>query len=582
VLNLDTIREELRGRRATRRERRYGVGLHVKLVIAGALTTFVGIGAVSALLVVRQAATLQDEIVRATATHRAVLIERARSLGDRLGASVESAVANADLSAVADSIELAKTRNSDLAYALLTNADGKAIIHTDRKRLGETRDLVFEPSALELGESPARRAIIEIVQPIEVGTSLAGNLVLAFDLHVADALATEARQRGERNLTHSTVVSAVAAAIATLLCVIVSILLSRRFLAPIVRLAEDAAAIADGNLDCEVRAADEGDEIGFLARQFEMMRRSVKAYIGALVVAKQKAEAATREEKRLRAQLEEHSKLLEAKVRERTAELQEINTQLTEYDRMKSEFLSNVSHELRSPLAAIASAAKIIGRYGDENRRTGKKFSSVILHECDRLARLINDLLDLAKIEAGKVEWNLELVENPWELLSQVVETFRPLAEERAITLELDGDAALPPVVADRDRLVQVLTNLCSNALKFTPDRGRINVSGELATHDGARVVMVRVQDTGPGIPSDQLDQVFDRFHQVKVLRDGNKPKGTGLGLAICREVLAHHGGEIWAEAPGEGGARMVFFLPTADDAAVAREGNRRHDRPSA
>ncbi|RMD81214.1 MAG: sensor histidine kinase, partial [Candidatus Dadabacteria bacterium] len=388
---------------------------------------------------------------------------------------------------------------------------------------------------------------------------------LAFDLRPIEAEASHAMMRGQRIMLNATTAAMIVAMIVTLFGLTVSVFLSRRLLQPLNDLAADAAAIAQGNLEQPVRVVDSEDEIGFLARQFERMRQSIQTYVGELVTARQAAEEATREEQRLRAQIEEHSKLLEIKVQERTAELQEINERLTEYDRMKSEFLSNVSHELRSPLAAIASAAKIIGRYGDENKKTGKKFSAVITDEADRLGRLINDLLDLAKIEAGRVEWNMTRMENPVELLSHVVLTFRPLAEERGIELELDAPERLAAVQLDRDRMLQVLTNLCSNAMKFTPEGGRVVVSARETLYQGIPSLMVAVQDTGPGIPEDQLEKVFDRFHQVKAKRDGNKPKGTGLGLAICREVVNHHGGAIWAEAPPEGGARMVFCLPLAD-----------------
>ena len=368
--------------------------------------------------------------------------------------------------------------------------------------------------------------------------------------------------RAEQIMVRATALAVAAAILVTLFGVIVSMFLSRRMLKPVRSLADDAAAIAHGNLDRQIRSADTGDEIGFLAQQFEAMRVSIKTYIGELVIAKQKAEAATRMEKRLRGQIEEHSKLLEIKVEERTKELREINARLTEYDRMKSEFLSNVSHELRSPLAAVASAAKIINRYGDENKRSGKKFSSVIMDETDRLGRLINDLLDLAKIEAGRVEWNMEHIENSVEIVDHVVSTFRPLADERAIDLSLDAPAILPALRVDADRIIQVVTNLCSNAMKFTPEGGKIRVGAREAIHQGLASVEVTVTDSGPGIPQDELEKVFDRFHQVKVKRDGNKPKGTGLGLAICREVVNHHGGEIWAERAEGGGCRMVFYLP--------------------
>ncbi|MFQ5351636.1 MAG: ATP-binding protein, partial [Candidatus Binatia bacterium] len=363
---------------------------------------------------------------------------------------------------------------------------------------------------------------------------------------------------------------------------LVSVVLSRRLLQPIRRLADDAEAIASGNLNREIRVLDSDDEIGFLGRQFEMMRRSIQTYIGELVVAKDRAEAATGEEKRLRGQIEEHSRLLELKVQERTKELQEINSRLTENDRLKTEFLSNVSHELRSPLAAISSASKIISRYGDdENKRTGKKFSQVIMDESDRLGRLINDLLDLAKIEAGRVEWNMEPLGDPGDLLAGVVTTFKPLADESDIALELECARNLPGIIGDRDRLIQVLTNLLSNAMKFTPAGGQILVSGQHHVHHGQDSVLIAVQDSGPGIPEDELEKVFDRFHQVKTKKKTiNKPKGTGLGLAICREVISYHGGEIWAETAPGGGARMVFYLPVAATDEPSLDGRRQSSAP--
>ena len=576
-MNIDVITAELRRLKRRNGERRYGLGLHFKLVLAGAVTTFLGVALVATFIVYRQANVLSDEIDRSANAQSVAVIERGRLLARTLGAGFENALAGADFRFVAEALTSIQKKNTDIAYGFVTNSSGKIIVHTSKKEVGGTRALQREQLIEPVTYGPEARKLFEVVQPLWVDSKLWGNLVLALDLYPVETRAAEARWRSRHVLLDTTFVVFGVAALATALCIAASIVLSRRLLRPIVRLAEDAAALTEGNLDHEIRAVTSADEIGFLARQFELMRRSIKAYIGALVVSKQKAEAATHEEKRLRAQIEEHSKLLELKVKERTTELQTINAQLTEYDRMKSEFLSNVSHELRSPLAAIASAAKIIGRYGDENKSTGKKFSSVILDETDRLARLINDLLDLAKIESGKVEWNMERIERPGELLAQVLDTYRPLADERGIGLELHVADHLPPIIADRDRIIQVLTNLCSNALKFTPSGGRISLWGDTSRAHEHDVFMIRVEDTGPGIPSDQLEKVFDRFHQVKVKRDGNKPKGTGLGLAICREVVSHHGGEIWAEAPPAGGARMVFYVPAAQPvAATGRPGEQR------
>ncbi len=550
---------------SARQHRNHGLGLHFKLVLAGTVTTFVGIAMVSSFLVYRQTSLFHDEITRSTAAIRAAMIERGRLLAESTAASMENAIAGYDFAFVANTAQSLKQRTDELAYALVTNESGRIVVHTDPSQVG--REYRFTPGSegTDYRRSPHDSHIVEITHPIEVGGKRWGGLVLAFDLRPIEAEAAHAMLRGQRIMLNATTAAMIVAMLVTLFGLTVSVFLSRRLLRPLNDLAADAAAIAEGNLEQPVRVIDSEDEIGFLARQFERMRRSIQRYVGELVTARQTAEEATQEEQRLRAQIEEHSKLLEIKVQERTAELQEINERLTEYDRMKSEFLSNVSHELRSPLAAIASAAKIIGRYGDENKKTGKKFSTVITDETERLGRLINDLLDLAKIEAGRVEWNMTRVENPVELLFHVVTTFRPLAQERGVELELDSPERLPAVELDRDRMLQVLTNLCSNAMKFTPEGGRIVVSARETLYQGMPSVMVTVQDSGPGIPPDQLEKVFDRFHQVKAQRDGTKPKGTGLGLAICREVVNHHGGAIWAEAPASGGARMVFCLPLAD-----------------
>jgi signal transduction histidine kinase len=336
---------------------------------------------------------------------------------------------------------------------------------------------------------------------------------------------------------------------------------SRRLLSPLTQLAEEAAAIATGNLDQEIEGVDSADEIGMLARQFETMRRSIRASVSELLVAKQRAEAATAQEKKLRAEIEEHSRLLETKVRERTAELQETAERLTEYDRLKSEFLGNVSHELRTPIAAISSAAKIIQRYSDRDVNSAKRFSKVIIEESERLTRLINDLLDLSKIESGGSEWKLENIASPVELLEHVLATFRPLYQESGVELELTADEALPVIFGDRDRLIQVFANLCSNALKFTPRGGHVSIEAHQVPYGDSTALRVTVTDDGPGILEEEREVVFERFRQGE--SSGAKPRGTGLGLAICREVMRYHAGAIWAEGPVEGGTRMVVVVPS-------------------
>ncbi len=540
-----------------------GLGLHVKLTLAAALTIFTSVAAVAGLLAYQQTKVMRAEIQRDSQLLRDGMVDRGQLLAENLAANMENAIAGFNFAFVAESMETVQDKNPDLAYAFVTNSANVIIVHTDPSFVGSTVSGMASVGEPRMVRGKKGRKLLEITHPLTVGGEYWGTLQLTFDLASIDKQAAEALVAGSNIIKRSMIAAILVALIFSALGLTASGLLSRKLLQPINRLARDAELIAEGNLHQEIQAIESRDEFGVLARQFELMRRSIKSYISELVVARQRAEAATREEQRLRAEIEKHSQLLESKVRERTSELQATNERLKEYDRLKSEFLSNVSHELRSPIAAISSAAKIISRYGDENPKSDKRFSSVIIEESRRLSRLINDLLDLAKIEAGRVEWDMAPIEDPAEVLDHVARTFKPLFTEREINLELTAAPDLPEIQGDRDRLIQVFTNLCSNAMKYTPPNGTVRLATEISTHQDKPVLKMTVQDSGPGIPADQLEHVFERFHQVKQSKKDNKPTGTGLGLAICREVVAHHGGWIWAEAPDCGGTRMVVALPT-------------------
>lgn len=276
-----------------------------------------------------------------------------------------------------------------------------------------------------------------------------------------------------------------------------------------------------------------------------------------------------------------HKDHLEELVRQRTAdllrtgdELRRANHELRRMNHLKNSFLANVSHELRTPLTSIRSFSEILINYPDEDLATRREFLDIIVTEADRLTRLINDVLDMAKIEAGKMEWHSGPVQIH-EMARQALEMFQLAAAQQGVALINELPAHLPPVQGDPDRLVQVLTNLLSNALKFT-GRGTIRV-GALPpppphSYPNTGEVTLYVADTGCGIAPSELERVFEKFHQIS---DGlaDKPPGSGLGLAICREILRHHGGRIWAESrPGEG-STFYFSLPigTNEIAFVAR-----------
>lgn len=545
---------------------RRGYGLHFRLAMAGAVALFVCIGALSTTLVVRQSAVLSSEISRASAQLEKGLVERGILLASGMAATMASAVAGYDFALITDTVEAMKEKNENLSYAYLLNSAGVVIVHSDRRLVGSRRGRIENAEPRVLETSPGQE-VVEIPHPVVVGGREWGWLVLAFDLSPIRFEADAAVARGRRVLSRSVTLAMLVAGMVGFLGIAGSVWTSRRLLSPLTGLAEDAAAIASGNLDREIKAVASSDEIGVLARQFEAMRRSIRSNVSELVVAKQLAENATEKEKSLRAEIEEHSRLLETKVLERTSELQSTNERLTEFDRLKSEFLSNVSHELRTPLAAISSSAKIIQRYSDRDVNSSKRFSKVIIEESERLTRLINDLLDLSKIEAGKIDWRIVPIDDPASLLEHVVSTFRPLFQESGIDFELVCEPGLPTIAGDPDRLIQVFANLCSNAMKFTPRGGRVSVHASRGASENSPALRVTVTDSGPGIPEEEREVVFERFRQGAA---GAKPRGTGLGLAICREVVRQHGGAIWAEAPDEGGTRMVVLLPAGSAAATA------------
>jgi len=261
---------------------------------------------------------------------------------------------------------------------------------------------------------------------------------------------------------------------------------------------------------------------------------------------------------RLYSEVQAYSHAMEEKVAQRTSELEKANARLLELDRLKSDFLSTVSHELRTPLTSIRSFSEILLRYDVDNTEKRKNFVSIIHNEAERLTRMIDDLLDLSKIEAGRLELTPEALELE-PVFSRAIGTTHPLCAEKEIQMICEIESALPPVYANADWLHQVLTNLLFNAVKFSPKGGTIRINAR----ENEGFARISVTDEGPGIPSDQLEQIFERFHQV---RDPQKSNllGTGLGLTISRELVEKLGGRIWVESEPGVGATFLFTVPLA------------------
>ena len=266
-------------------------------------------------------------------------------------------------------------------------------------------------------------------------------------------------------------------------------------------------------------------------------------------------------------QLRRYSHELEAqrqRLEQATAELRAANERLESLDRLKDDFMSSVTHELRTPLTSIRALAELMADDPDMPAAQRQQFLGIVVAETERLSRLVNQVLDMAKIESGHAEWHNTEVDMV-ALARQAGQTVQELLRERGAELVLALPEAVPPLRADPDRLTQVLLNLLSNAAKFVP-RGQGRVTLRLRTEaDG---LTVEVQDNGPGVPADQRELVFEKFRQGGSA--AHRPQGTGLGLPISRQIVEHFGGRMWL-APDLGqGACFAFHLPWSPAGAAA------------
>ncbi|MGD9726018.1 MAG: ATP-binding protein [Nitrospiraceae bacterium] len=249
---------------------------------------------------------------------------------------------------------------------------------------------------------------------------------------------------------------------------------------------------------------------------------------------------------------------LEARVHERTEELETANAKLKQMDRLKSQFLAHVSHELRTPLTSIVGFTDnmLEGLVGALNLKQ-EQYLSRIKANSARLARMITDLLDLSRVEAGKMAIAFDQIALP-ALVSEVIEQIRPLAYAKEIRLHYHAVAPDIIVRADADRVSQIMTNLLDNAIKYTDEGGTVAVVVGAAS---AGIATVSVTDTGQGIPKDALDKLFDPFFRVNQ-QERNHSKGLGLGLAIVKELVELHGGTITVESEEGKGSTFEFTLP--------------------
>ncbi len=241
-------------------------------------------------------------------------------------------------------------------------------------------------------------------------------------------------------------------------------------------------------------------------------------------------------------------------------------TDAQQAQRMKDEFLSSISHELRTPLTSIRSYAEILLHMTPEDEQTWKEFLGIVNIEAERLTRLVNEVLDLAKMEAGEMEFQFEPID-VGPLVETVAAVFGPIFEENQVSLQIDCPELLPAIWVDHDRLQQVLTNLFGNAVKFIGTNGQVSL--RVFRQDETAHLQFVLEDDGPGVPEEQRERIFQKFKQVNADDMLNKPKGTGLGLPLCRQMLRAMGGDIWYEASEKlGGAAFHFCIPISEESA--------------
>ncbi|HBU70195.1 MAG TPA: hypothetical protein DEE98_07435 [Elusimicrobia bacterium] len=396
-----------------------------------------------------------------------------------------------------------------LAYAMVTDGTGRILAHTDINLLGavpgdEVSKKAFAASDYTVIKYKGGdgRDLLDLSMPVVVSEDRQGTVRLGFYQELINKEVEDALSGARKRIM---LVSA-----AALLCGLLgAFVLTAMMTKPIKILAQGAGIIGQGKLDHKI-SVETKDELGDLAAEFNKMSEKLK-----------------------------------------------------ELDQMKSDFVSSVTHELRSPLLSLKLYIDLFfkGTAGAINDKQ-KEYLEIMKNCALRLSRFIDDLLDVAKIERGKMEVSLQTL----DLLGVITETiqlFKPQFDEKHIVFTSEAPEKLPPALGDPDRTRQVLINLLSNAVKFTPQEGAISVGA--GYDEKQKLIFVSVRDSGIGIPSDKLDKIFDKFEQIIGTQGKNpKPKGTGLGLAIVKGIMESMGGRVSVESELGKGSKFTFSLPPA------------------
>ena len=461
--------------------------------------------------------------------------------------------------------------DNDIVYAVITDQNGIVVAHSDTMILGAKiavteKQIGGRTQVVEKEFPNLNGTIIEISSPIEIiqeQNSADEEILFGRDIEAANLRNGESKSPDPRETLIGVAILGVSknnlnqaidkirrtGLIITLGImlsgIILTIIMMMRFVTrPLRKLMHATKIVAQGNLDYLVDIGRE-DEIGILARSFNLMTADLK---------------------KSREKIENWNKELETKVIERTKELSEKHEELTQYseelkkayeelktlDKAKDDFLALVSHELRTPLSSIVAYTEVLLDDMAGTKDEEKSFLEIIKNESDRLTRLINNVLDLSKMEAGRMPFDFKLVELS-SLINSGVNGLSGVAGKRNQKIINTIEDSSSMVVADPDKIVQVVSNILSNAIKHTPEGGEIVLSSKLVNSK----VQVSIADNGHGMPREDYDKVFDKFRQIEDVN--HHSEGTGLGMPISKLIIENHEGSIWFES--EEGIGTVFHF---------------------
>ena len=479
--------------------------------------------------------------------------ERGKTLSDNLAFRVEDAIASFNLMGIIKEIDKAVKKHEELNYIILVDSKGYAHIHTKKPQLQETKLNNKEDTYAIQHALHEKKAVInefkkydipymEFIVPIQISNELWGILRLGYSLEMLNKVIYDSREKIQKQIDEVFMSSIITGIVFIIIGSTIVLLLSTRFTRPLIRLTETANELAKGNFSAtDEIVVQSNDEVGVLAQTFTEMSKELKTSYG---------------------KLEEYSRDLEQKVAERTKELAVARDQAVAANDSKSRFLANMSHEIRTPLNSIVGFSQILLKESEGHVLSDefRQFLKNINVSGENLSELINNILDLSKIEAGRTDLSMENL-NLKLLVQGIFHTNKAQAIKKNIKFTYMYEPHLPEVIySDRTKLNQILMNLVSNAIKFTPAQKAVNLKA-VREKD---IIVFKVEDQGIGIASDRQESIFEAFEQAESSTT-RLYGGTGLGLSIAKSMAKLLKGEISLISEEGKGTTFIFRIPLVE-----------------